>query len=101
MVLIITALIVVAIAATVYWWVNFVTYESTDDAFIDARTVPISAQISAAIVESEAFDYLDAPIVRLGGAECPIPYSPVLEKAAVPQVADIVAASRKLARGKI
>ena len=41
------------------------------------------------IAESEAFDYLDAPIVRLGGAETPIPYNPELEKAAVPQVPDI------------
>ena len=55
-VLIITALIIAAIAATVYWWVNSVTYESTDDAFIDARTVPISAQISAAIVDVPVTD---------------------------------------------
>ena len=49
------------------------------------------------VAESEAFDYLDAPIMRLGGVEAPIPYSPVLEKAAVPQVEDIVAAARRLA----
>ena len=55
-VLIITALMIAAIAATVYWWVNSVTYESTDDAFIDARTVPISAQISAAIVDVPVTD---------------------------------------------
>ena len=53
------------------------------------KTLGIGAEISAAIAESEAFDYLDAPILRLGGAEAPIPYSPVLEKAAVPQVDDI------------
>ena len=52
----------------------------------------------ALVAESEAFDYLDAPIMRLGGAEAPIPYSPALEKAAVPQVEDIVAAARRLAR---
>ena len=62
------------------------------------KTLGIGAEISAAIAESEAFDYLDAPIVRLGGAECPMPYSPELEKAAVPQVEDIVAAARRLAR---
>ncbi len=51
------------------------------------------------LAESEAFDYLDAPIVRLGGAESPIPYNPELEKAVVPQVPDIVAAvTRLLAR---
>ena len=65
------------------------------------KTLGIGAEISAAIAESEAFAYLDAPIVRLGGAEAPIPYSPVLEKAAVPQIADIVAAAMRLVQGKI
>ena len=65
------------------------------------KTLGIGAEISAAIAESEAFAYLDAPIVRLGGAESPIPYSPVLEKAAVPQIADIVAAAMRLVQGKI
>ena len=64
------------------------------------KTLGIGAEISAAIAESDAFDYLDAPILRLGGAESPIPYSPVLEKAAVPQTPDIVAAARRLARGR-
>jgi pyruvate dehydrogenase E1 component beta subunit len=62
------------------------------------KTLGIGAEISAAIVESEAFDYLDAPVLRLGGAEAPLPYNPELEKAAVPQVPDIVAAARKLVR---
>jgi pyruvate dehydrogenase E1 component beta subunit len=65
------------------------------------KTLGIGAEISAAIAESEAFDYLDAPILRLGGAEAPLPYNPELEKAAVPQVADIVAAARRLARGHV
>ena len=65
------------------------------------KTLGVGAEISATIAESEAFDYLDAPILRLGGAEAPIPYSPVLEKAAVPQVLDIVAAARRLARGEV
>jgi len=64
------------------------------------KTLGIGAEISAAIAESDAFDYLDAPILRLGGAEAPIPYSPGLEMAAVPQVGDIVAAARKLAGGR-
>ena len=62
------------------------------------KTLGIGAEVSAAIVESEAFDYLDAPVLRLGGAESPLPYNPELEKAAVPQVPDIVAAARKLVR---
>ncbi|KUL92688.1 MULTISPECIES: alpha-ketoacid dehydrogenase subunit beta [unclassified Bosea (in: a-proteobacteria)] len=63
------------------------------------KTLGIGAEISAMIAESEAFDRLDAPIVRLGGAETPIPYNPELEKAAVPQVPGIVAAARDLVRG--
>jgi pyruvate dehydrogenase E1 component beta subunit len=65
------------------------------------KTLGLGAEISAAIAESEAFDYLDAPILRLGGAESPMPYSPVLERAAVPQVADIVEAATKLAGGRV
>ena len=65
------------------------------------KTLGVGAEISAAVAESEIFDYLDAPILRLGGAESPIPYSPILEKAAVPQVADIVAMARKLVRGGV
>ena len=65
------------------------------------KTLGIGAEVSAAIAESEAFDYLDAPIMRLGGAEAPLPYNPELEKAAVPQVADIVAASRALVRARV
>ncbi len=61
----------------------------------------VGAEVSAAIAESEAFDYLDAPIMRLGGADAPIPYSPVLEKAAVPQVPDILEAARRLAQGSV
>jgi pyruvate dehydrogenase E1 component beta subunit len=64
------------------------------------KTLGIGAEISAMVAESDAFDYLDAPIVRLGGAESPIPYNPVLEKAAVPQVPDILAAARDLAQGR-
>jgi len=59
----------------------------------------VGAEIAAAVVESDAFDYLDAPVVRLGGVDAPVPYSPVLEQAMAPQVADIVAAALKLARG--
>ncbi|HEY1943413.1 MAG TPA: alpha-ketoacid dehydrogenase subunit beta [Roseiarcus sp.] len=61
----------------------------------------VGAEVSAAIAESEAFDYLDAPIMRLGGADAPIPYSPVLEQAAVPQVPDILEAARRLAQGRV
>ena len=64
------------------------------------KTLGIGAEISAMVAESEAFDYLDAPIMRLGGADSPIPYNPELEKAAVPQVPDIVSGIRKLVEGR-
>jgi pyruvate/2-oxoglutarate/acetoin dehydrogenase E1 component len=65
------------------------------------KTLGIGAEISAIVTESEAFDYLDAPILRLGGAEAPIPYNPVLEKAAVPQTELIVTRVRELLSGRI
>jgi len=55
-VLIITALIVAAIVATVTYWLTTSGYESTDDAFIDARTVSVSAQVGAAIVDVPVTD---------------------------------------------
>lgn len=51
-----------------------------------------ASEVAAEIIESEAFGYLDAPITRLAGKNIPIPYSKVLERAAVPQVEDIVEA---------
>jgi pyruvate/2-oxoglutarate/acetoin dehydrogenase E1 component len=65
------------------------------------KTLGMGAEISAMIAESEAFDYLDAPILRLGGAEAPIPYNPVLEKAAVPQTELIVTRVRDLLTNRI
>jgi len=55
-------------------------------------------ELAAIIAESEAFDYLDAPIRRLAGRDIPIPYNRTLERAAVPQVEDIVNAARALAQ---
>jgi acetoin:2,6-dichlorophenolindophenol oxidoreductase subunit beta len=55
-------------------------------------------ELAAVIAASEAFDFLDAPIQRLAGRDIPIPYNRTLEKAAVPQVEDIVAAARALAQ---
>jgi len=55
-------------------------------------------EIAARLASSEAFYYLDAPIKRLGGAEIPIPYNPVLEKRATPQEDDIYEAALNLVR---
>jgi pyruvate dehydrogenase E1 component beta subunit len=64
------------------------------------KTLGVGAEVSAMVAESDAFDFLDAPILRLGGAEAPIPYNPILELAAVPQAPDIIEAVRRLARGR-
>ena len=62
------------------------------------RTGGFGGELAAVIAESEAFDYLDAPIRRLAGRDIPIPYNRTLERAAVPQVEDIVTAARALAQ---
>jgi pyruvate dehydrogenase E1 component beta subunit len=54
------------------------------------------AEVSAMIAESEVFGDLQAPIRRLCGLDTPIPYSPKLERASVPQVDDIVREARSL-----
>ncbi|MBU2598955.1 MAG: alpha-ketoacid dehydrogenase subunit beta [Actinobacteria bacterium] len=61
------------------------------------KTGGFGAEIAAMISESEAFDYLDAPIKRLGGLDIPIPYNRNLERHAVPQVEDIINAAKELA----
>ena len=55
----------------------------------------IGAEIAAIIMESDAFDYLDAPVERITGADVPMPYAQPLEKAALPQVDDIIAAVKR------
>ena len=60
------------------------------------KTGGFMAEVSATIAESEVFGDLQAPIRRLCGLDTPIPYSPKLERASVPQVDDIVAAATAL-----
>ena len=62
------------------------------------RTGGFGGELAAVVAESEAFDYLDAPIRRLAGRDIPIPYNRTLERSTVPQVEDIVAAANTLAR---
>ena len=50
----------------------------------------VGAEISACIMESEAFDYLDAPMERVTGADVPMPYAVNLETNALPQMQNIV-----------
>ena len=58
-------------------------------------------EIVARVAASEAFDYLDAPIRRLAGRDVPIPYNRELERAAIPQVEEIIAEARALAQGRV
>jgi len=47
-------------------------------------TCGVGAEIAACMMETRAFDYLDAPLHRVTGAEIPMPYAPTLEKLSVP-----------------
>ena len=50
-------------------------------------------------IQENAFDYLDAPVGRVAGAEVPMPYSFPLEQAAIPSAASVAAAARRLVNG--
>lgn len=60
------------------------------------RFLGIGAEVAAMIAE-KAFEHLDAPVVRLAPPNVPVPFSPPLEDAFLPQVADIEAAVDRLA----
>ena len=61
----------------------------------DTRTGGFGAEIAATITE-EAFESLDAPVKRITAPDTPVPFSPPLEKAFIPQVDDVVAGVRDL-----
>merc|ERR1711871_1903940 len=56
----------------------------------------IGSEIAALMMESEAFDYLDAPLERVTGADVPMPYASGLEADATPTAANIVAAVQRV-----
>jgi pyruvate dehydrogenase E1 component beta subunit len=58
-------------------------------------TYGVTAEIAAGVQE-RCFDYLDAPILRLGGAQVPMPYSLPLEKASIPTSEDIKRLARRI-----
>jgi len=60
------------------------------------RNTGVGAEVAALIAE-EAFEHLDGPIVRLGGADTPVPFSPPLEDAYRPSVDRIAQAINSLA----
>jgi pyruvate/2-oxoglutarate/acetoin dehydrogenase E1 component len=53
------------------------------------RTGGVGAEVAARVAE-EAYEYLDAPIRRLAAPDIPVPFSPVLEEAALPKLDDVV-----------
>src|SRR3982750_2102792 len=61
----------------------------------DTRTGGFGGEIAATVAE-EAFEDLDAPVRRVTAPDTPVPFSPPLEKAFIPQVEDVVAALREL-----
>src|SRR5918997_611831 len=61
-----------------------------------SRTGGIGGEIAATIAE-EAFEWLDAPVIRVGAIDTPVPYSPPLEEYHLPQVRDVLDAARRLA----
>jgi 2-oxoisovalerate dehydrogenase E1 component beta subunit len=61
----------------------------------DAKTGGIAGEL-AAIINEEAFDDLDGPIVRIAALDTPVPFSPPQEEFFLPKVSDIVREARKL-----
>jgi pyruvate dehydrogenase E1 component beta subunit len=53
----------------------------------------VGAEVAARIME-HAFDYLDAPVLRVSGKDVPMPYAANLEKLALPSTAEVVAAAK-------
>ena len=62
----------------------------------DTRTGGVAGEITSRINEM-AFEWLDAPVLRVTAADVPLPYSPPLEDYVLPQTSDIVTAIRRLA----
>ncbi|MCX8102718.1 MAG: pyruvate dehydrogenase complex E1 component subunit beta [Geminicoccaceae bacterium] len=60
----------------------------------------IGAELAAVVME-HAFDWLDAPVMRVTGKDVPMPYAANLERLALPQVEDIVAAAQALVARRI
>jgi 2-oxoisovalerate dehydrogenase E1 component beta subunit len=60
----------------------------------DTRTAGFAGELAAQIA-SDAFDCLDAPVLRVTAPDCPVPYSPPLEDAFLPHASDVIAAVRR------
>ncbi len=63
----------------------------------DTRTGGLAGEICA-IINEEAFDYLDGPVLRITAPDTPVPYSPPLEEFFLPKVSDVLEMARRLAK---
>jgi 2-oxoisovalerate dehydrogenase E1 component beta subunit len=61
----------------------------------DVRTGGLAGEV-AAIINEEAFDWLDAPIVRITAKDTPVPFSPPLEEWFLPSAGDVVREAKRL-----
>ena len=59
----------------------------------------VGAEIVATINETDAFNYLDAPVERVTAIDAPMPYAKILEDAMVPHSDSIIKAVKKTLRG--
>jgi pyruvate dehydrogenase E1 component beta subunit len=59
------------------------------------KSFGVGSEIASRIYE-QAFDYADAPILRVAQKEVPLPYNRTLEQAALPQVEDVIAAVKEV-----
>jgi 2-oxoisovalerate dehydrogenase E1 component beta subunit len=60
----------------------------------DTRTAGFAGELAAQIA-SDVFDYLDAPVLRVTSPDCPVPYSPPLEEAFLPNATGVIDAIRR------
>jgi len=63
------------------------------------RAYGVTAELASVIVEG-AFDYLRAPVVRIGAADVPVPFSQPLELATIPTAEQVADAARRLMNGE-
>jgi pyruvate/2-oxoglutarate/acetoin dehydrogenase E1 component len=63
----------------------------------DKVTGGVGGEIAARIAQN-LFEYLDAPIMRVGSTDTPVPFSRILEKAVLPQVEDVFTKALELAQ---
>ena len=60
----------------------------------------VTAEIASRISE-KAFYYLDAPVIRMGAMDVPVPFSPVLEDLTVPTAEKVASNARKIVEGEL